>query len=195
MSQSPDSNESTPHGAPEGDWETLRSHLYAGFRKSGAKKDEAEDLAQEALARVFAKPRKFPLPQMLVAFTTKVAKNLWIDRIRRHGRRRGKDEVQAPSEEGVEALLRTAAGAEPDDRATWNEDVSRLREALDELSSLHREVIELVVFGGMNYDDASKALGIPRGTIKSRVHYAVQYLRKRVTGKSDVSDFTGWRDE
>ena len=45
---------------------------------------------------------------------------------------------------------------------------------------------ELFVFGGMNYDDASKALGIPRGTIKSRVHYAVQYLRKQIAATTPL---------
>ena len=168
------------HDLPDDEWRSLHAHLYANFRRAGAGREEAEDLTQEAMARIFAKPRRFPLPQMLTSFAVKVGKNLWIDRIRRTKRRAGHDLVQAPSEAGVEALLATAAGAGPDAQATSREDVLRLLAALEDLLPIHRDVLDLVIFGGVDYEEAARRLGVPRGTIKSRVHYAIADLRRRL---------------
>lgn len=183
MSESPtNSDDATPKS--DGQWEDLRSHIYAGLRRSGARRDEAEDLTQETLARVVAKPRTFPLPQMLLAFAGKVAKNLWVDRVRQKIRRDRSERAALPTAEAVDQLLETADAREPSLIVAGIEDARRLHEALLELLPLHRDVLDLVVFRGLDYEAVARELGIPRGTVKSRVHYAIQYLKHRVAGRS-----------
>jgi RNA polymerase sigma-70 factor (ECF subfamily) len=183
MSESPaEKDDATPKS--DGQWEDLRSHIYAGLRRKGARRDEAEDLTQETLARVVSKERVFPLPQMLLAFAGKVAKNLWVDRVRKKIRRDRRERDVQPSAEAVEQMLEMADAREPSLIVSGIEDARRLHEALLELLPLHRDVLDLVVFRGMDYEAVAQELGIPRGTVKSRVHYAIQYLKHRVAGRS-----------
>jgi len=56
-----------------------------------------------------------------------------------------------------------------------------LESALERLSSKHREVIELVFFHGLLQEDVATILGVPLGTIKSRLSYARQALMRDMT--------------
>jgi RNA polymerase sigma-70 factor, ECF subfamily len=53
-----------------------------------------------------------------------------------------------------------------------------LREAMSKLSPEHREVVLLHEIDGLSYDEAAEVLGIPAGTVKSRLHHAFLNLRR-----------------
>ena len=53
---------------------------------------------------------------------------------------------------------------------------------LDALSEDHREVIVLRELQGLSYEEMSKALNVPRGTVESRLHRAREELRKKIKG-------------
>lgn len=57
-----------------------------------------------------------------------------------------------------------------------------LQEALGKLSDDHREVVVLHELDGMTYPEIANLLGIPEGTVKSRLHHAFQSLRTHVKG-------------
>lgn len=57
-----------------------------------------------------------------------------------------------------------------------------LQEALGKLSDDHREVVVLHELDGMTYTEIATFLGIPEGTVKSRLHHAFQSLRTHVHG-------------
>lgn len=59
-----------------------------------------------------------------------------------------------------------------------------LEAALNRLSPEHREVVLLHEVEGLSYDEAATVLGIPAGTVKSRLHHAFQNLR-RALGESN----------
>jgi RNA polymerase sigma-70 factor (ECF subfamily) len=62
-------------------------------------------------------------------------------------------------------------------KAAWPSDLYRdLREALDQLSEAHREILQLRYFGGCSYREIAGALGIPAGTVMSRLYAARQAL-------------------
>lgn len=54
-----------------------------------------------------------------------------------------------------------------------------LRAALESLSEPHREVLLMRAVDGLSMEEIGAALGIPSGTVKSRLHHAVQSLRER----------------
>jgi RNA polymerase sigma-70 factor (ECF subfamily) len=56
----------------------------------------------------------------------------------------------------------------------------RMREHVARLSDKQREVLLLRYYQDMNEAEISDVLGIPRGTVKSRLHAAVKALRERV---------------
>jgi RNA polymerase sigma-70 factor (ECF subfamily) len=59
-----------------------------------------------------------------------------------------------------------------------------LREALNALSAEHREVVLLHEVEGLTYVEAAKVLGVPEGTVKSRLHHAFLNLRRAMAPTS-----------
>lgn len=56
-----------------------------------------------------------------------------------------------------------------------------LREALAQLSPEHRDAVLLHEVEGLSYEEAGVVLGVPAGTVKSRLHYAFASLRRTLT--------------
>jgi predicted DNA-binding protein (UPF0251 family) len=57
----------------------------------------------------------------------------------------------------------------------------KIQEVLAQLSEEHRAVITLREIDGLNYDEISEALGIPKGTVMSRLFYARKALQKALS--------------
>ena len=54
----------------------------------------------------------------------------------------------------------------------------RLRLLVDSLPTRLRNILDLVIFRGLAYHEAAEVLGIPIGTVKSRIHNAILHLRR-----------------
>lgn len=143
----------------------------------------AEDLAQEVFIRLFEHLSDYEPRARFSAFLYRVAKNLWIDWLRRHGapHRRGIsiDGAAEPSEEDVSPLKdRLPAGEElPQEFVLRDELRIFVRKALDQLPEEHRMVVLLSEIHGMRYEEIAESLGIPVGTVKSRMHHAMERLK------------------
>ena len=57
-----------------------------------------------------------------------------------------------------------------------------LQAALRQLSAEHREVLVLREFDGLAYEEIAQVLGVPRGTVESRLHRARNELREKLKG-------------
>jgi RNA polymerase sigma-70 factor (ECF subfamily) len=130
----------------------------------------AEDLAQETLLEAWRSLKRFDARQG--RFST------WLFGILRHrflkGRRR-KNAVLIASE-GLEQTP-SAVGA-PDHAAESSEDAARIRLAVASLPEENRRVVELRFFAGATLEQIASALDCPLGTVKSRLHYGLEKLRK-----------------
>ena len=76
------------------------------------------------------------------------------------------------------AVTRETDDAGPEQRATLNEDIDRLAEALKELTDDQREVIELRFFAGLSVLEAAMVMGRQEGTIRGLQFRAIQSLRR-----------------
>lgn len=65
-------------------------------------------------------------------------------------------------------------------------DRQALRAAMQTLTAEHREVVLLHEVDGLTYEEAAKVLGIPVGTVKSRLHHAFLRLRATLIGAEEV---------
>lgn len=74
-----------------------------------------------------------------------------------------------------------AAWPGPVENAERNEAVERVREAINGLTADHRSVITLRFIEGMTYEEIADALDCPIGTVKSRIHYALQKIGRRLS--------------
>lgn len=154
--------------------------LYGYLRHYLGDADMAEDVFQLTFLQVHLKCDQFDSERKVRPWLYTVATNQAIDlqrRNRRHGmvsldRRRGNSDQDA---NGLSDLL-DCPQAGPDDEAERAEQREQVRQALDELPEQTRQVVLLVYFQGLKYREAADVLSIPVGTVKSRLHAAIQKL-------------------
>ncbi len=151
----------------------LFSYYYPRVRayllRAGAAPAAAEELAQETMLRVWRKADTFdPGAGTPSTWVFVIARNLRIDRIRAD---RSLDAIDLdPSEE-------PDAPPTGETVAIQKERGDRVREALGALSREQALIIELFYFEESPHAEIARRLGIPLGTVKSRLRLAVQRLR------------------
>jgi RNA polymerase sigma-70 factor, ECF subfamily len=145
--------------------ERLKSFAY----KLSRNRSDAEDLLQDTLLRALEKRDQFQKGTNLFGWTSKIMFNLFATSYRR----KVKSEIRFGGEEIINSLsIEAAQEAEME--------VSNLRAALERLSEDHREILVMVCVHGMTYEDVSEKLGIPVGTVRSRLFRARANLKDMV---------------
>jgi RNA polymerase sigma-70 factor (ECF subfamily) len=127
---------------------------------------DAEDLVQETYLSAYRAWSAGSRPRELNAWLSTICLNLARSRYRRSRRR--VDEVLVP-----DVSLRAERGETPDVDAV---DRLALERAIAQLPDAFRECVVLVDLAGMRTAEAASALGIPRGTVLSRLHRARRAL-------------------
>ena len=131
-------------------------------------RDGADDLVQDTLERAV---RKFHLwrPGDLRAWLFSVMHNVFVNQL--------KSRRIAPDVELDETFAAPVPGA-------TGADIIDLQRALLTLAPEQREVLLLIALEDMSYADVSRALGIPMGTVMSRLSRGRERLRKAMNGDS-----------
>jgi RNA polymerase sigma-70 factor, ECF subfamily len=130
----------------------------------------AEDLAQETLIEAWGSLRRF---DGRCRFST------WLYGILRHRFLKGRRRRNASLSYASDLLEQEQSAVWPPDRAAQlSEDAKQVRRAVAGLLEEHRLVVELRFFAGANLEEIAAALGCPLGTVKSRLHYALEKLRQ-----------------
>jgi RNA polymerase sigma-70 factor (ECF subfamily) len=146
----------------------------------------AEDLMQETFLRVWRAAPRYEVRARFSTYLFQVAKNLWLNERAKILRRPLKVSLDAPrdaAEDGSGTSLAERLpgdGPSPPDETVRAETGRRIRAAVDGLSDKLREVFLLAGFQEMPYAEVAEVLGIPEGTVKSRMWAAVRVLRERL---------------
>lgn len=138
----------------------------------------AEDVFQATFLRLYQKRDAFDAGRRFRPWLFAIATNLAIDFLRRSRRHRSVD-VERHGGDGRHALeeMVPAAAHDPGKRLEDEEESARVTSALAGLSAAHRGVLTLVYGRGVKYREAAVVLGIPVGTVKSRLQGALHALR------------------
>ncbi len=136
---------------------------------------EAEDVAQEAFLRLHRHGGRFRGDARFSTFVYRVVANAALNRRRTLGRARRRIEALASRGEGFD---RPAPPRDPEDAARGAQDRSRVQRALLEVPPDLRLALLLVEIEGLPYREAARALRVPEGTVKSRVHRGRVALRE-----------------
>ncbi len=141
----------------------------------------AEDLAQEVFVKLVTHSRDYEPTAKFTTYMYRVAHNLWVDDFRRRRHERGQVSLEAEGGDGTSLREVVLSGADdPRDSARKEEIVEAVIEAVESLPEGHRAVFVLAEVEGMKYAEVAGILGIPEGTVKSRMHAAVIRLRERL---------------
>jgi RNA polymerase sigma-70 factor (ECF subfamily) len=138
--------------------------------------EEALDVAQEAFVKAFRALPAFKGDSAFYTWLFRITMNVALDRKRQRATRAkslGADDV--PPEEWERTA--TSTDPDPEDVATGAERRERIRKGLDSLSEHHRAIIILSDIEGLQYREIAEVLGIPMGTVMSRLHHARKRLR------------------
>jgi RNA polymerase sigma-70 factor (ECF subfamily) len=139
--------------------------------------DEAMDVAQEAFVKAYRALPRFKGESAFYTWLFRITMNVALDRKRqRTARARALGGEDVPPEEWE----RTAVSPDPDpaDEAAGRERRARIARALEALPEHHRAIIILGDIEGLAYREIAEVLGIPMGTVMSRLHHARRRLRE-----------------
>jgi RNA polymerase sigma-70 factor (ECF subfamily) len=141
--------------------------LYAYvLRLVGGDRYQAEDVVQETLLRAWrSADRLDPAARSLRPWLVTVARRIVIDG---HRSRRARPPETSP------ALLEQLPAEDELDRTLR---LMTISDALDDLTEAHRRVLVETYFKGRTVNEAAAELGVPPGTVRSRVFYALRALR------------------
>jgi RNA polymerase sigma-70 factor (ECF subfamily) len=135
----------------------------------------AEDLTQSAFARIFARREDWEPTGKFSTFLWRIALNLCHDEARRN-RRRGECSLEALQEDGDWSEFVETDEPPPDANVENLERADLVREALLKLAPHYREVVVLRHYEQLKFREIGEVLGIPDGTVKSRMAEALTQL-------------------
>jgi RNA polymerase sigma-70 factor (ECF subfamily) len=163
-------------------WETLvRTHtrvVYATCYRFTGHAEDARDLTQDVFVRVYRGLDSYqPGAAAFRTWLLRLARNLLID----HYRKTRKDRVLDPLEDQVYAIKeKSVIGGRADHSVVRREVSEKLRTALGRMSEELREAVILRDLQQMEYQEIATVLGIPQGTVKSRISRGRRDLAKHL---------------
>jgi len=143
---------------------------------------DADDLAQETFVRAYQAIRRFRVGEPLHPWLARIAVNLAFSLYRRRKRR-----PETSLEPLLEAGREFAGTDDPAENVAKRERDRHLAAAFAELTEEHRAVLVLRVVEGMSYDEIARTLGIPGGTVMSRLSRARADLKTRMKARTGES--------
>jgi RNA polymerase sigma-70 factor (ECF subfamily) len=185
--------------AGSGDREAFRqlveSHqgrvLGLAMRMLGARREAAEDICQEVFLRAWRALPRFDNGVRFMTWLHKITVNACISEIRsrRASKRDGHTiSIDAPTivGDGDDGPTLDPAenrpGSNPLDRAHESEFVDAVRHALASVPEEFRTAVLLRDMQGLSYEEISDILGVPRGTVRSRIHRGRLHLQQILEG-------------
>jgi RNA polymerase sigma-70 factor (ECF subfamily) len=136
-------------------------HLYRSARALTKLAQDADDLVQETYARVLSRPRTVHAENDLGYFVTAL-RHTFID-----GRRRRRPDRLSFDELPFEPAASGSRG-QPEAEVAARE----VYRAIAELPRVYREALAAIDLAGLSYKEAAEALGVPLGTVMSRIYRA-----------------------
>lgn len=137
----------------------------------------AEDVTQETFVRAWQRFASLKDSGASLGWVCRIARNVATDRLRRPSRRES-FLMDAPLARGGLLDRLPHPGTGPEDEALSQEECVRVRAAMTALAPKQRTVLLLKEVEGMSYEEIATAMGIPRGTVESRIHRARARLKK-----------------
>lgn len=132
-------------------------------------RDDADDLVQEACERALGRLDQWQAGTRLDSWMYRIVQNLWFDRLRSRkvrGEQVDEEVLGLQADENAHRL--------PEVRNTF----ARVAEMFERLKPEHREVMVLVCVESLSYQEAAEVLGIPVGTVMSRLSRARLQLQE-----------------
>jgi RNA polymerase sigma-70 factor (ECF subfamily) len=160
--------------------------LYGYLRRYLGDGSLAEDVFQNTFLQVYVKSGQYEAGRPVRPWLYVIATNQAIDAMRRNGRHQAAslDEPRSDGGGGGEGDLARlmemlqSRGPSPVEAASSAERREQVRASVEKLPDFLKQVLILAYYQGLKYREIADALGIPVGTVKSRLHAALVKLQE-----------------
>jgi RNA polymerase sigma-70 factor (ECF subfamily) len=158
-------------------WLVLRyqARVYNFVRRMVSDVDDAEDVTQEVFVKAFKNIQRYDGRASLATWLFKIAANLCVDRARRR-KRRG-DSISLDESVAQATLVPADTRWNPEQLAVASEMRAAIEATVEGMSDKLKPVLLLHDMEGMDYQEIAETLGIPLGTVKSRLFLARGHLQ------------------
>jgi len=155
---------------------------------------KAEDVTQEAFARVYAKRKQFQHGSKFSTFLWRVATNLCLDELRRIKRRRETTSFPQTEDSSETDTWDTLPSPDPtpDDHVAAGEHANYVRQAVNQLPEHYRAVVVLRHYEDLKFREIAEVLAIPEGTVKSRMSEALNLLNHALKKRIEPKPTAAW---
>lgn len=156
-------------------FDRYQTPLYNFYAKLTGDRTLSEDLVQEVFLRILKYRQSYQPDTPFRAWIYQIARNARVDHYR-------KSQKHVPFEPEM------APPVKPKDTAQENQEAELLHRALLQLPEEKREILLLSRFQELKYDEIAELLGCELGTVKTRIHRAIQELRaafRKLEGGAD----------
>jgi RNA polymerase sigma-70 factor, ECF subfamily len=153
--------------------------VFAFLVRQCGNRDTARDMAQDVFFRVVRSAGSFHHQSKFSTWIYTIARNAAVDASRKARHRNHPSLDDSPSPDAPKLGDRVASDGPGPDRGAVSERLrGDLRTAIDALPADQREVFLLREYGGLPFDEIAEVVGAKVGTVKSRMRYALEGLRR-----------------
>jgi RNA polymerase sigma-70 factor (ECF subfamily) len=155
-----------------------RERIFGVVYNLTANREDTSDLTQDTFIKAFQSINRFQGHCSFFTWLYKIAVNTSLSHLRKN-RLRSFFSLEKIQEDGTNAqLLEQLTDKNGADRDTYLRELQqKLNEAMQKLSIPHRTVITLFEIDGLTHSEIAEVMGCSEGTVRSRLHYAKQFLQ------------------
>jgi len=163
-----------------------RDSIYFMLLKMVKNKDDAEDLTIEAFGKAFNRLHQYTPSYAFSTWLFKIASNNCIDFIRKRKNNVLSIDKNISKDDGDSMSIDIKfKGLTPEEEAIKSQKVKMMHEVVAKLKPRYRELIELRYFKEFSYEEISKELDIPLGTVKAQLFRAREFLYNLMKNAKD----------
>jgi RNA polymerase sigma-70 factor (ECF subfamily) len=159
------------------------NQLYAAAMRYTRNPEDAQDLVQDTYAKAYTSFHQFEPGTNLKAWLYRVLTTTFINTYRKDQRRPQTSDSELEDWQIAEASSHTSdQGKSSEDVVLENLPDSDIKNALAEIPEEFRMAVYLADVEGFSYKEIAEIVGVPAGTVMSRLHRGRKQLREKLTG-------------
>lgn len=151
--------------------------------------EDAKDAAQEAFLKAYRSISKFRGDAKFSTWLYRITNNVCLDYLRRRDRRELSLEYDSGAGDGETQTLDIASDIDVETAVEEDEFRTLVQGAINNLPAQHRIMVVMRDVQGLSYTEISRLLGLPEGTVKSRINRARRNLREIFLTSKELKEY------
>lgn len=158
-----------------------RERIYSVIYNLTSNREDAADLAQDTFIKAFQSIGRFKGRSSFFTWLYRIALNTTLTHLRKTRLRRFFSFEKISQEDNAAGFFdEMVTQSDSDKQALISELQEKLNDAFQKLSLKHRTVVTLFEIDGLSHKEISEIVGCSIGTVRSRLHYAKQFLQSEL---------------